>query len=131
MPKRNEQYIDALTKMLNSGLIIEDYPMIDKIDIAEFDIDSGKIMMRITINDSTINWENMYDKEFDPHYLCDVKIPNLLGYLGLPSEKFDDISFFVYNADGEFIVGFLSKQTGQGGYYFPDENGKPYRKFKI
>jgi hypothetical protein len=131
MSNTNEVYKEALTKMFNSGLIKEDYPMIDEIIISDLDVDSGNISIKIKINDLTINWENMYDKGFDPHYLCDVNIPNLLGYLGLPSEKFKDNSFFVYNTDGEFIVGFLSRQTGQGGYYFPDENGKPYRKFKI
>jgi len=121
----------ALTKMLNSGLINEDYPMIKEIIVGDVNIDKRSIQLKIIIDDLSITAENMYEKMFDPHYLCDIRVPNLISYLGFPSTNFINNSFFVYNTDGKFIVGFLSKKTGVGGYYYPDENGKPYKKSSI
>lgn len=101
--------IKGLEKLINSSAIKEIYPMVDHIDIsynpelggahkgfARFDIN-------IFINDPTITGQNMYDKEFDPHYLVDYHIKKYLPYFNI--EKVS-LNFIVWDMDGNFITSF-------------------------
>ena len=72
------------------------------------------------VNDEDMLADNMYDKEFDPHYLVDIHMNRILKYLGL---KIPDISFDVYTTSGKYVYGF-SKESGEWWDYYPNEKGE-------
>jgi hypothetical protein len=55
----------------------------------------------IFLNDPTITEKNMYDNDFDPHYLVEYHIKNYARYLGIEN-KFV-INFIVWGPDGDII----------------------------
>ncbi len=63
------------------------YPMIDHIDIIsveEHPLYVGYIMsIKIYLNDPSINEDNMYELNFDPHYLAEYYIKKYSKYFGL------------------------------------------------
>ena len=76
------QEIIALEKLVNSDIIKRIYPMVEKI-IVEYGgkTSTGKfnsLDFNIILNDSNINRDNMYEEGFDPHYLMDYHIKNLM-----------------------------------------------------
>jgi hypothetical protein len=42
-----------------------------------------RIDLYIFLNDSSINGDNMYVKNFDPHYLVDKHVRDVIPFLGL------------------------------------------------
>jgi hypothetical protein len=100
-----EKYqIKGLEKLLNSDMIKKIYPMVDHIDIKDISYMTGeifdKIMLTIYLNDPSINKDNMYSANFDPHYLADVHLEKLLPYLNINRPI---VNFDVRGTRGELI----------------------------
>lgn len=97
--------IKGLEKLVNSSAIKDIYPMVDRIDI-RYDGDLynprgwGGLEIDIFVNDPTITEENMYEKEFDPHYLVEYHIKQYFPYFNIDKLI---LSFIVWNPDGDII----------------------------
>ena len=100
--------IKGLNKLINSSSIMDIYPMVDHIDI-RYNSDSyaergwGGLEIDIFVNDPTITEENMYDKEFDPHYLVEHHIKNYLPYFNIDKSV---LNFVVWDLDGNIITSY-------------------------
>ena len=97
--------IKGLEKIINSSAIMGIYPMVDHIDVRyNGDLYAprgwGGMEFDIFVNDPTITKENMYDKEFDPHYLVDYHIKQYLPYFNIDKSV---LNFIVWSPDGEII----------------------------
>lgn len=82
----DEIYSNSLKKLLNSDLIKGIYPMIDNIEVyfsRNPVTDSERIDLYVFLNDSSINRENMYVKGFDPEYMVDRHIRDLMKFLDI------------------------------------------------
>ena len=81
----NNFQIKGLEKLVNSSLIRDVYPMVDYINALY--VDQGyykdRIIFNIYLNDESITEENMYQKNFDPHYLIDHYVRNYSKYVGI------------------------------------------------
>lgn len=104
-----ESLIKGLNKLVNSDIIKDVYPMIDRIvsgiydQTSKFSYRNNKFLeFEIYLNDPEITEKNMYEKGFDPHYLVEYHIKKLLPYLGL--QDITNLSFIVYGTDGESIT---------------------------
>lgn len=99
--------IKGLEKLVNSSAIKDIYPMVDQIDIHFNEEDqhvTGRGYQRLNIdiflNNDNINKENMYDLEFDPHYLIDYHLKKYFPYFDIDKVAID---FIVWNPNGEII----------------------------
>lgn len=88
----------GLEKLANSDSIKKIYPMVDHIEISQYG--SRRIGIDIFLNDGTITKENMYDKEFDPHYLVAYHLKNYYPYFGVENTM---SNFIVYGPDGDIV----------------------------
>lgn len=100
-----EFQIKGLEKLVNSSAIRDIYPMVDHIEIhneEDFITQRGNTLINVDIflNDPTITKENMYDKEFDPHYLTEYHIKTYFPYFNLKNLIID---FIVWGPDGNII----------------------------
>ena len=81
----NNFQIKGLEKLVNSSLIRDVYPMVNHINLLY--VDQGyykdRIIFNIYLNDESITEENMYQKNFDPHYLIDHYVRNYSKYVGI------------------------------------------------
>jgi hypothetical protein len=116
---------NRITKLLNSGLIQKIYPMVKDIKVDSVDEDVLSSYMHLTmLVDDDITYDNMYEKEFDPHYLVQYHVKNLLPYV---SVKVDYIGWDVYTTDGKYVAGYDivggSVFNARDRYYRPDEGG--------
>ena len=96
---------DAYSKLINSGIIKKVYPMVDHIDIVEFKKLPNlstiyDLSVNIFVDDLDMTVENMYDSNFDPHWLTDHYLINIAKYIGL-SIRF--IRFNLYDTNGRLI----------------------------
>ena len=102
-----EYQIKGLEKLLNnSGVLKEIYPMLDHIEIPYDNGTSGpkdfdRLNIDIFINDPNITSENMYNKEFDPHYLVGHHIRKYMQYFNIDNVVLD---FIVWGPDGEIVT---------------------------
>lgn len=112
-PRIDDFQIKALDKLVNSGIIKNIYPMIDKIEVDVLNPDkSGPrlhfgrkpvINLKIFLNDPTITSENIWDSgDFDPFYLCDKYLRELLPYIGIDNNT-TIIKFEVYSPESRLI----------------------------
>ena len=103
--KMGERLIKGFERLINSDVIKNIYPMIDHIDITSLDehpLYAGNIMsIKIYLNDPSINEDNMFDLDFDPHWLTDHYIKDFSKYLGI---KLVNITFSVYGPDNNLIT---------------------------
>jgi hypothetical protein len=102
--------IKALEKLVNSGIIHTIYPMIDSIDVNVYNENRafGKqypmIELIIKLNDPTINSKNIWDSsEFDPYYLVDKYLRELLPYIGINNNT-TLVSFKAYSPNGDLVI---------------------------
>ena len=99
----------ALTKFLNfseiKNEILENYPMISKIDVYDFEELIGTIILRFYVNDSEMTDKNMYERGLDPHYLIDNYLAKYLPYFSIP--RWLKIGFAVIGPDGKAIKSYL------------------------
>lgn len=94
----------GLEQFLNSGIIKDVYPMVDKIEVVKSD-EFGNMTFRIdVVTDKRINSENMYGEGFDPHYLVDVYIKKYLKFFDI--KHTGNLSFKVY-VNGDFMMSFI------------------------
>jgi hypothetical protein len=101
----NEKIITAFSKLINSDVLKSIYPMLDHIDIVKVKDNTHfigyDISVNIFLNDPSINKNNMYTKDFDPHYLVEKHLKDLSKYLGVDFHK---ITFKLYSPDGELLL---------------------------
>ena len=102
--------IKALEKLVNSGLIHNMYPMIDTIAVVvdnenrAFGKQYPMVELVIKLNDPEINSKNIWDNtEFDPYYLVDKYLRELLPYIGINNNT-TLVSFKVYSPDGKLMI---------------------------
>jgi hypothetical protein len=88
----------AIEKLLNSNIVIKNYPMVEFITVDRF-YHNG-MLIDIVVNDEDMTSDNMYDREFDPHWLVDTYIKDSLKYLGV---NFDYVSFNVHTMSGKLV----------------------------
>lgn len=103
-----EFQVKGLEKLINSSAIKEIYPMVDHIDVRYngdlyADRGWGGMEFDIVVNDPTITKENMYEKEFDPHYLVEHHIKQYLPYFNIDKSV---LNFIVWDLDGNIITSF-------------------------
>ena len=76
-----EKLINAFSKLINSDVLKSIYPMLDNIDIVKVNDNPNFIgydmSLNIFLNDPSINKNNMYAKDFDPHYLVEKHLKGL------------------------------------------------------
>lgn len=97
-------------KLFNSDYIKKIYPMIDKIDV-DVDWDGDEefpfYVLKITVklNDPTITSKNMYEKEFDPHYLYEEHLKYLLQFLNINrnTATIQQVYIEILGPDGEIV----------------------------
>ena len=99
---------DAYSKLINSDIIKKVYPMVDHIDIVEFKKLPNlstiyDLSVNIFVDDIDMTVENMYDSNFDPHWLTDHYLKNIAKYLGL---NIRIIRFNLYDTNGRLIKTF-------------------------
>jgi len=101
----NNKIITAFTKLINSDVLKNIYPMVDHITITKFqenpNFGSYTMSVNIYLNDPSINKNNMYKKELDPHYLTGFHIKNLAKYLGIELTR---VLFKLFGPDGELLL---------------------------
>jgi hypothetical protein len=100
-----EFQIKGLERLINASLVKDIYPMVDHIKIhydKYFITQRGnsRIDVDIFLNDPTITKENMYDKEFDPHYLTEYHIKSYFPYFDLKNLAID---YVVWGPDENIV----------------------------
>ena len=95
---------DAYLKLINSDIIKKVYPMVDHIDIVEIkklpQLSIYDLFVDIFVDDLDMTVENMYDSNFDPHWLTDHYLKNIAKYIGLSIRI---IRFNLYDTNGRLI----------------------------
>jgi hypothetical protein len=103
----SEFQLRGLEKLLNSGVIQDIYPMVDNIRLSIPEDTNpnykglNNLNIDIILNDPTFNKANMYQREFDPHYLVDYHIRKLY----FPYFNIEKVitNFIVWGPDGKII----------------------------
>lgn len=98
MPHVDAHINKSLTKLMNNDLIKEIYPMIEKVEVYEWDF---LIIVKINVNDPEMTESNMYERGLDPHYLIDKHMSKFLPYYSVNKHK--KIGFVVVGVDGNVI----------------------------
>ena len=108
--ENSEFLVKSFTKILNSDLIKNVYPMVDHITISKFKDNPNFIAydmnIDIYLNDPTITKHSMYKREFDPHYLALKHVKNLSNYLGIQIIR---VGFKLFSPDGELLLNWDEK----------------------
>lgn len=104
--------IKGLEKILNSGSIKGIYPMIDRIEIYVNEDEGGmtnrgynRLDFDIYLNDPSITKGNMYEMEFDPHYLINHHVKQYLPYFDINKLVID---FIVWGPEGDIIYSWYN-----------------------
>jgi hypothetical protein len=96
--------IKGLQKLANSGVIMSIYPMVDHIEIRSVELSPrdryDRLEVDIHLNDENITKDDMYDSDFDPHYLIDHWLVQYLPYFDMDKVIFD---FIVWSPNGDII----------------------------
>lgn len=90
----------SLTKLLNTEIFKDIYPMIDNVEVYDIDL-INTLFLVIKVKDPEMTRDNMYQKGLDPHYLIDRHLVPLLPYFGVPRSK--RIGFKVLGPENNFI----------------------------
>lgn len=100
-----KKVITAYSKLINSDVLKSIYPMLDHIDINSIKDNPNfigyEMSVNIFLNDPIIDKNNMYSRNFDPHYLVEKYLKDLSKYLGI---DFHQIKFKLYSPNGELIL---------------------------
>jgi hypothetical protein len=100
--KHKPSNIIGLEQFLNSGVIKDVYPMVDKIEVIKSD-DFGNMTFKINVNLDKMTEDNMYHLGFDPHYLVDFYIKKYLNFFNMKQNG--NLSFKVYK-NNDFMMSF-------------------------
>lgn len=100
----------TLDFIINSPKMKEIYPMIDNVEtdvIWDNDIENPfyKIHLVFYLNIPIKSTREMYDKNFDPHYLIDEYLIKYLNMVGVERRDISQIYIQVYDSNGELIYG--------------------------
>jgi len=97
-----DQEIQALNKIVNSGLILSTYPEVDHIDVSLGGVRQPYLIYKIYMVDENATKEDMYDG-IDPFWLVDHHVMSVISKL-IPFEhlpiKGGDYQMIVYNGSG-------------------------------
>jgi hypothetical protein len=97
-----DQEIQALNKIVNSGLILSTYPNVDHIDVSIHGARQPYLIYKIYMKDENATKKDMYE-DVDPFWLVDHHIKNVVSKL-IPfkhlSIKNPDYQMIVYNGSG-------------------------------
>lgn len=118
----DEDYkIPALTKLLNTSLITDVYPMVKEVKVDKIsNRRNGKYLFLTILVDDYITYDNMYGNEFDPHYMVDYHIKKILPYLSLNDIN---VEWDVYVTSGRYVTGYKLIGFGSAIYCRPDKDG--------
>lgn len=99
--------IKGLEKLLNSDVIKNLYPIVDKIEVYKsenpFEVIEDTLHLDIYLNESIEHGDDLWDKfQFDEHWMVDHHIRKLLPYLGIDNDK-TSIRFSVYDTNMDMI----------------------------
>lgn len=99
-----DNIIRGLTKLINSDVIGNIYPIIGEIVVSSSTLKNLDVLhLDIYLNDPEANEENLWDKfQFDQHWLIDHHIRKLLPYLGINNDT-TLIRYTIYNTDFEML----------------------------
>jgi hypothetical protein len=102
-------------KIVNSKIILKNYPVIDHIEITKWDMNdrNEKIRLKIIVKDKTMKALTIYEKGLDVHYLIDYYLHNLLASLGMPTKLTEYIGFVVVDEDNNEILSWV-----HNGFWF-------------
>ena len=97
-----DQEIQALNKIVNSGLILSTYPEVDHIDVSLHGVRQPYLIYKIYLKDKDATKDFLYN-DVDPFYLIDYHVMKTISQL-IPFEhlpiKSDDYQVIVYNGSG-------------------------------
>ncbi len=108
--KMEERLVKGFEKLINSDVIKNIYPMVDHINISNMSLSSKNgnpyyvMTLDIVVNDSLMTKDNMFDSDFDPHWMVDKYIADLSKYLSI---SIRNIFFTVHNLEGDLIYEWL------------------------
>jgi len=100
-----KQLID---KFLNHPLVLDVYPMVDRIESevvwdGDEEYPMYKIYLEFYLNDPTITGGNMYEKKFDPHYLIDKHLMDMLRLAGIKKSSIENYWIKVFSPTVDLI----------------------------
>lgn len=118
----DENYkIPALTKILNSSLITDVYPMVKEVNVNKIGNSKGSNYLSLTILvDDYITYDNMYQNEFDPHYMIGFHVEKILPYVSI---NVTNIEWDIYATSGRYVTGIELIGFGNAKYCRPDKDG--------
>lgn len=99
--------IKGLEKLLNSDVIKNIYPIVDKIEVHNsnkpLDVLEDTLHLNIYLNKPIEHGDDLWDKfNFDEYWMVDHHIRKLLPYLGIDNDK-TSIRFSVYDTNFDMI----------------------------
>jgi hypothetical protein len=103
----DKRIISAFSKLINSDVIKDVYPMLERIEIVDIVehphrmYEGYNMNINIFLNDPSINEENIFQSDLDPLWLTDRHITDLSKYLGF---RLYNIHFKLYGYDGDLIM---------------------------
>jgi hypothetical protein len=103
----NDSQIKGLKKLLNSNIIKNIYPIVDKIEVHNsnkpFDVLEDTLHLKIYLN-QPIEYGDVFGNipQFDEHWMVDHHVRRLLPYLGIDNDK-TLIRFSVFNTNMDMI----------------------------
>lgn len=102
---------EIATRLANTSVIRDAYPMIDHIVVRVTEDDDGVyslfiINMFIYLNDPKIKSHNIYEQKLDPHWLVDKYYVNLLKLAGIKKRDIFQIYIQVIDTEGNSIFNY-------------------------
>ena len=103
----NDSQIKGLKKLLNSDVIKNIYPIVDKIEVHNsnkpLDVLEDTLHLNIYLN-QPIEYGDVFGNipQFDEHWMVDHHVRRLLPYLGIDNDK-TLIRFSVFNTNMDMI----------------------------
>ena len=100
--------IKGLEKLLNSDVIKNIYPIVDRIEVHNSEnpvigVLENTLHLNIYLNEPIENGDDLWDEfNFDEHWMVDHHIRKLLPYLGFDNDK-TSIRFSVYDTNMDMI----------------------------
>lgn len=97
-----------LDKLLNSEYFLLNLPMVDFIETeviwdGDEEMPFYKIHIRFYLKYSDITYENMFEKDFDPHYIVDKYIIDILKMVNVSSFNLSNIYISAYDVKGRIF----------------------------
>jgi hypothetical protein len=105
-----DQEIQALNKIVNSGLILSTYPEVDHIDVSLGGVRQPYLIYKVHMKYDDTDEKDIYD-DIDPHWLIDHHVRNTISKL-IPFEHIpinaNDYQVIIYDSEGNSIYDWES-----------------------